>query len=144
MLVPKSLFLKIALQLVKNLKFPQEKKTKFTLAIGNRQRNRKYWHFLPLFSQFTELIPNDDLIKPHQTEIVFSAEEFEQLLNIQQDLLEDIIVEDQSNGEIKNLTSKALARNEQFFVASPFTLVMPFSRKMAIALRFVYVLVNWI
>lgn len=48
----------------------------------------------------TELIPNDDLIKPNQN-IEFCPEEFEQLLDIQQDLLNNMADEaqDQSNGE---------------------------------------------
>ncbi|XP_055299067.1 activating transcription factor of chaperone [Sitodiplosis mosellana] len=49
----------------------------------------------------TELIPNDDLIKPSQTIEFseFSPEEFEQLLEIQQDLLDNMVEEDQSNDQ---------------------------------------------
>lgn len=45
-----------------------------------------------------ELIPSDDLIKPGQP-IEFSPEEFEQLLEIQQDLMDNMIVEEQSDGK---------------------------------------------
>lgn len=48
----------------------------------------------------TELLPNDDddFIKPNQN-IQFSPEEFEQLLDIQQDLLNNMVEEEQSSGK---------------------------------------------
>lgn len=51
-----------------------------------------------------ELIANDDLIKPGQIE--FSMDEFDQLLNIQQELLNNMSEEDQSNGEHKSISSR--------------------------------------
>lgn len=51
--------------------------------------------FLSLIS--TELIPNDDLIKPGQT-IQFSQEEIDQLFEIQ-DLMDNMIAEEQPNGK---------------------------------------------
>lgn len=53
--------------------------------------------FDPLFFSI-ELIP-DDLMKPGQYEIEFSVDEFDQLLEIQQDLFKDMNEEEPSNGE---------------------------------------------
>lgn len=60
-----------------------------------RKRDLIPWYFFLSI----ELIPNDDLMKPGQYEIEFSLDEFDQLLEIQQDLLKDMNEEEPSNGE---------------------------------------------
>lgn len=62
----------------------------------------------------TELIPNDDFTKPNST-LEFSPEEFEQLLEIQQDLLDTMEDETLSNGEYNYYTQLNILDELQLF-----------------------------